>query len=76
MSTTTFTRFATALSVIVVVPVFAATTSGAASAHEPREQFPGAQHTAYSEPQTALGGHCLAQYVADHQAGRLGPIGV
>jgi hypothetical protein len=71
-----FARLAAALSALAAVSVLAVSSAGAASAHEAREHLAGTQSTAYSEPQPALGGRSLAEYVAEHQARVLGPIGV
>ena len=60
---------AAAAAVLVVLPF----TVPAAAA---REALPAASAAApwYTEPLGSLGGRTLAQYVADHQAGVLGPV--
>ena len=65
-------RTAAALSIAAVVVL---STPHAATARETRDRAPSTV-TAYSEPQPALGGQCLAQYLADHAAHVLGPLGV
>jgi len=67
-----------------IVPTAAAMVVGAAlviatptdaNGREARDSTPSSV-TAYSEPQPALGGRSLAQYVAEHVAHVLGPFDV
>jgi len=55
----------------------------AAAGHEPclpevgcSQAGPATAASPYAEPLTALDGRTQAQYLADHQAERLGPVGV
>jgi len=50
--------------------------SSPASAHPVLDHPRPVQASPYATPLAALSGRCLAQYLADHQAGVLGAIGV
>jgi hypothetical protein len=63
----------------LVVPVAALAVLGPAlpaGAHEATDHTAGASRSAYAEPLEALDGQSLAQYLTDHVARILGPVGV
>ena len=73
--TSNLTRTLRCAATVLVAAAVVASTPTSASARETRDASPTVV-TAYSEPQPALDGRSLAEYLADHVSRVLGPFDV